>query len=91
MNPEELVSLLDYVAGLECLQYSILLVGVILTLFGRCFLTNPSTLLNSSLKFTTAVVWVLCWTLFPNTLVKVLNYQGPYILKDRLFYYAFQG
>ena len=88
MIPEELVYLLDYVAGLECLQYSILLVGVILTLFGRCFLTNPSKLLNSSLKFTTVVVWVLCCTLFQNTLVKVLNYQGPYsllkIIKSKL-------
>ena len=56
MIPEELVSLLDYVAGLECLQYSILLAGVVLTLLGCSYLANNSTFLNTSLKYTTAVI-----------------------------------
>ena len=85
MFPEEFISLLDYVSGSKSMQYGALLLGAILTLIGRIYSAQYSTFISFSLKTTAMAVWVLCWIIFPNTLVKVLYHQGPYIIKKTFF------
>ena len=86
MFPEEFISLLDYVSGSKSMQYGALLLGAILTLIGRINSAQYSTFISFSLKTTAMAVWVLCWIIFPNTLVKVLYHQGPYIIKKTFFF-----